>query len=129
MKMFQMVCGTPLSAKSAPVIHTAKVVANTNTLVRTIESKPPLVRKYSPLTSETGSSASRSDSPISDSQTVSASSPLSFSSNVTEVQSVQQTFTTDSGIGYESSGALFSLWLSKSSDFNYFILLSWISQL
>lgn len=99
-----MVCGTPLSAKSAPVIHTAKVVANTNTLVRTIESKPPLVRKYSPLTSETGSSASRSESPTSDSQTVSAPSPLSFSSNATAVLSNTPTLTTDSGIGYESSG-------------------------
>jgi len=99
-----MVCGTPLSAKSAPVIHTAKVVANTNTLVRTIESKPPLVRKYSPLTSETGSSASRSESPISDSQTVSASSPLSFSSNPAEALSSAQPLTSDSGLGYESSG-------------------------
>ena len=39
-----------------------------------------LPRRYSPLPSETGSStaASRSESPVSDSQTVSAASPLSF---------------------------------------------------
>merc|ERR1712223_2372691 len=42
-----------------------------------------LQRKYSPLTSETGSSTgqSRSESPISDPHTVSAASPLSFSSS------------------------------------------------
>ena len=89
-----------MSAKPVPVIQTAKVVAaNTNSLVRTIESKPPLQRKYSPITSETGSSASRSESPVSDSQTVSASSPLSFSA----ADASQSTAATDSGIGYESS--------------------------
>ena len=104
----QMVSGTAMSAKPLPVIHTAKVVANNNSLVRTIESKPPLQRKYSPQTSETGSSASRSESPISDSQTVSASSPLSFASNATtdggcSLHSTHATTATDSGIGYESS--------------------------
>jgi len=100
----QMVCGTAMSAKPLPVIQTAKVVANNNSLVRTIESKPPLQRKYSPLTSETGSSASRSESPISDSQTVSGSSPLSFSA-ADASQSTLATVATDSGIGYESSGS------------------------
>ena len=95
----QLVSGTAMSAKQMPVIHTAKVVASSNSLVRTIESKPPLQRKYSPITSETGSSASRSESPVSDSQTVSASSPLSFST----VDVSQSTAATDSGIGYESS--------------------------
>ena len=95
----QLVCGTAMSAKPVPVIQTAKVVANTNSLIRTIESKPPLQRKYSPITSETGSSASRSESPVSDSQTVSASSPLSFSA----ADASQSTAATDSGIGYESS--------------------------
>ena len=70
--------------KSQPVINTAKVV------------KPVLQRKYSPLTSETASSsASRSESPISDSQQTTVSSentvscsPLSFQEN---------TLTQDSG--------------------------------
>jgi hypothetical protein len=97
-----MACGSSASSKLAPVIQTAKVVSNNNNLVRTIETKSQLVRKYSPLTSEAGSSASRSESPISDSQTVSASSPLSFlSSATTEVVS---TLATDSGIGHESLG-------------------------
>ena len=104
----QMVCGTAMSGKPMPVIHTAKVVAaNNNSLVRTIESKPPLTRKYSPLTSETGSSASRSESPISDSQTLSAS-PLSFSSasNAAASQSTLATLQTDSGIGHELSASV-----------------------
>ncbi|CAB4056206.1 LATS1_2 [Lepeophtheirus salmonis] len=54
----------------------------------------PCYKKYSPLTSETGSSASRSESPVSDSQTVSAASPLSFLSSSNEA-----TTTTDSGVG------------------------------
>uniref|UniRef100_A0A0K2SVW2 non-specific serine/threonine protein kinase n=1 Tax=Lepeophtheirus salmonis TaxID=72036 RepID=A0A0K2SVW2_LEPSM len=88
-----LVNATAINAKASPVISTAKVVSNAN-LVRTIENKPPLQRKYSPLTSETGSSASRSESPVSDSQTVSAASPLSFLSSSNEA-----TTTTDSGVG------------------------------
>ena len=89
----QLVNGISVSAKQVPVvISTAKVVgtahptsnsSNAN-LVRTIETKHSVLqRKYSPLTSETGSStaASRSESPISDSHTVSAASPLSFASS------------------------------------------------
>ena len=75
--------------KSQPVINTAKVV------------KPVLQRKYSPLTSETASSsASRSESPISDSQQTTISSentvscsPLSFQEN---------TLTQDSGFDQNS---------------------------
>ena len=88
-----LVNATSITAKATPVISTAKVVSSNANLVRTIENKLPLQRKYSPLTSETGSSASRSESPVSDSQTVSAASPLSFMSGTTE------TTTTDSGIG------------------------------
>ena len=75
--------------KSQPVINTAKVV------------KPVLQRKYLPLTSETASSsASRSESPISDSQQTTISSentvscsPLSFQEN---------TLTQDSGFDQNS---------------------------
>lgn len=88
-----LVNGMSVTTKQSPVvISTAKVVgtalpavSNAN-LVRTNENKQQhtiLQRKYSPLTSETGSSTgqSRSESPISDSHTVSAASPLSFSSS------------------------------------------------
>jgi len=103
------------SAKLAPVINTAKFI-NNNNLVRTVETKSPLVRKYSPLTSETGSSASRSESPISDSQTVSGSSPLSFlTSAATEVVS---NMASDSGIGQEQS-------ISKYLFFSIFIVEIW----
>ena len=99
----QLVNGTSVSAKPAPVvISTAKVVgtnlpastsSNAN-LVRTIETKHSVLqRKYSPLTSETGSStaASRSESPISDSHTVSAASPLSFASSIGATNNVVNT--------------------------------------
>ena len=97
----QLVNGTSVSAKQVPVvISTAKVVgtalptsSNAN-LVRTIETKHSVLqRKYSPLTSETGSStaASRSESPISDSHTVSAASPLSFASSTGVTNSVINT--------------------------------------
>ena len=98
----QLVNGTSVSAKPVPVvISTAKVVgtnlptstsSNAN-LVRTIETKQALQRKYSPLTSETGSStaASRSESPISDSHTVSAASPLSFASSTSATNNVVNT--------------------------------------
>ena len=90
-----LVPATPVLARASPVIiNTAKVVAASNAnLVRNIEtgnasvanSKPALQRKYSPLMSETSSTTSRSDSPISsstasDCPTVSAS-PVSFMSS------------------------------------------------
>jgi serine/threonine-protein kinase LATS1/2 len=92
-----LVPATPVLARASPVIiNTAKVVAASNAnLVRTIESgssmvtsansKPALQRKYSPHMSETSSTTSRSDSPVSssaasDCPTVSAS-PVSFMSS------------------------------------------------
>jgi serine/threonine-protein kinase LATS1/2 len=91
-----LVPATPVLARASPVIiNTAKVVAASNAnLVRTIEggtsiaannNKPALHRKYSPHMSETSSTTSRSDSPISssaasDCPTVSAS-PVSFMSS------------------------------------------------
>jgi serine/threonine-protein kinase LATS1/2 len=90
-----LVSATPVLARASPVvINTAKVVAASNAnLVRTIESggginsKPALQRKYSPHMSETSSTTSRSDSPVSssaasDCPTVSAS-PVSFMSTAT----------------------------------------------
>ena len=77
-----LVSATPIMARGSPVISTAKVVTNNANLVRTIETKQPLQRKYSPHLSET-SSNSRSDSPISaasDCPTISAS-PVQFVPN------------------------------------------------
>lgn len=80
-----LVPATPVLARGSPVINTAKVVPASNAnLVRSIEVKSPLQRKYSPHMSET-SSTSRSDSPVSaasDCPTVSAS-PVSFISSTT----------------------------------------------
>ena len=92
----QMVNGTSVSAKSMapPVISTAKV-ANLS------QHKPPLQRKYSPA--ELTADLLRSESPLSDSHTVSGASPLSFMSNAssstTATASGGNELTTDSGLG------------------------------
>ena len=78
-----LVSATPIMARNSPVINTAKVVTNNANLVRTMESKSGqamLQRKYSPHLSETSSTTSRSDSPVSavsDCPTISAS-PVQF---------------------------------------------------
>ena len=83
-----LVSATPIMARNSPVINTAKVVANNINLVRTMETKPGqpvLQRKYSPHLSETSSTTSRSDSPVSavsDCPTISAS-PVQFSNAMT----------------------------------------------
>ena len=77
-----LVSPAPILTRSSPIINTAKVVPNNANLVRNMECKQPLQRKYSPHLSET-SSTSRSDSPVSaasDCPTISAS-PVSFLSN------------------------------------------------
>jgi len=94
-----LVSASSILNRSSPIISTAKVVPNNLNLVRTIDSvnKPPLQRKYSPHMSETSSTASRSDSPVSgasDCPTLSAS-PLHFVNpgNASEV-------TQDSGVSF-----------------------------
>ncbi|TRY76378.1 hypothetical protein TCAL_03849 [Tigriopus californicus] len=89
-----------VSGKYLPVISTAaKVMLNSSSggLPRGGRNeptgKPPLQRKYSPSES-TMISTSRSESPNSDSVTVSAASPLSFMSS-------EATTTSDSGLGSE----------------------------
>ena len=83
-----LVSATPIMARNSPVINTAKVVTNNANLVRTMETKSGqamLQRKYSPHLSETSSTTSRSDSPVSavsDCPTISAS-PVQFMSGVT----------------------------------------------
>ena len=97
-----LVPATPVLSRGSPVINTAKVVPASNAnLVRSMEpgvkvgglqlEKVPLQRKYSPHMSETSSTASRSDSPVSaasDCPTVSAS-PVSFKSAATTPSSTQ----------------------------------------
>ena len=92
-----LVSASPVITHNYPVINTAKVVPNNANLVRNMETKQPLQRKYSPHFSETtGSSTSRSSSPVTglawDHQTVSAS-PLSFMSNTNNDQQ-------DSGVSF-----------------------------
>ena len=95
-----LVPATPVLARGSPVINTAKVVpacSNANLVARSnnIELKPPLQRKYSPHMSETSSTASRSDSPVSaasDCPTVSAS-PVSFMSSTTPSSTQSETCT------------------------------------
>ncbi len=107
-----LVNGTSVQAKQQPVISTAKVVSASG---GSNLNKPVLQRKYSPLTPETtSSSASRSESPISDSQqtTISSSdntvsySPLSFNNanNLNNASEVTLT-ATDSGIGDNSTAS------------------------
>ena len=93
-----LVSASPVITHNYPVINTAKVVPNNANLVRNMETKQPLQRKYSPHFSETpGSSTSRSSSPVSglaweshQAHPVSAS-PLSFMSNTEQ---------TDSGVSF-----------------------------
>lgn len=96
-----LVSATPIMARNSPVINTAKVVPNNANLVRTMETKSGqamLQRKYSPHLSETSSTTSRSDSPVSaasDCPTISAS-PVQFMSGVTPSNAM--TLGHDSGI-------------------------------
>merc|ERR1719411_1524641 len=91
-----LVSASPVITHNYPVINTAKVVPNNANLMRNMETKQPLQRKYSPHFSETpGSSTSRSSSPVSglaweSHQPVSAS-PLSFLSHNDQ---------TDSGVSF-----------------------------
>ena len=94
-----LVSASPIITHNYPVINTAKVVPNNANLVRNMEPKPPLQRKYSPHFSETGgSSTSRSSSPVTGMgwdphQPVSASLSHSFMSNTNTDQQ-------DSGVSF-----------------------------
>ena len=87
---------SPKPTGPTAVISTAKVVPSTQ--------KPLLQRKYSPLASETASSsASRSESPISDSQqTISSDNTVSCSPSSFNDPN---TITVDSGLGYEGTNS------------------------
>ena len=108
----QLVNGTSVSAKSVnpPVISTAKVVG---VLGSNLVGKPPLQRRVSPAGNEltVGAAAAaatdRSESPISDSHTVSGASPLSFMSNASSSTATATGHElTDSGLGPSSSSSM-----------------------
>ncbi len=88
-----MVSGTnvPAAAKQAPVVNTAKIVPNKDA-TKLQQQQQQQQRKYSPLVATTSDSGSRSESPISETQTISAS-PVSFMSEGTSTAQL-----TDSGL-------------------------------